>query len=40
MAPNDTEFSGERKRVRCNELLDRGLVSVGPVLRNRKTDAP
>ena len=20
--PNDTEFSGERKRVRCNELLD------------------
>jgi hypothetical protein len=19
--PNDTEFSGERKRVRCNELL-------------------
>jgi hypothetical protein len=21
-APNDIEFSGERKRVRCNELLD------------------
>ena len=21
--PNDIEFSGERKRVRCNELLDR-----------------
>jgi hypothetical protein len=20
--PNDTEFSGERKRVRCNEWLD------------------
>jgi hypothetical protein len=20
--PNDTEFSGERKRVRCNELLE------------------
>jgi len=27
-APNDIEFSGERKRVRCNELLGRAEVSA------------
>ena len=32
--PNDTEFSGERKRVRCNELL--GAPCSSPVLRRRE----
>ena len=28
--PNDIEFSGERKRVRCNELLDAGRRAAPP----------
>jgi hypothetical protein len=37
---NDTEFSGERKRVRCNELLGRRDAEATETTRERRTGRP
>jgi hypothetical protein len=43
-APNDIEFSGERKRVRCNEVLGRAFDPAGratiPHLDVKRHDTP